>query len=99
MPGDLRDPEQYEPWHHDELYNHDIQPLNLPGDVSEVIQAVAWETLGGRIGDKLLEKVQSELAKGGYALHHPGDESLRDQIRNILMARKVASSWLMSKQC
>ena len=97
MPGDLRDPEQYEPWHHDELYDHSPTPMHIPEDVDPVIQDVAWAALGHKLDKDVLEKIKGELAKQGYGGNHPGDESLRDKARELVRARKVASAWLNSK--
>ena len=95
MPGDLRDPEQFAPWHHDELYEHKPDPMKgAPVDVNSYIQDVAEETLGHLLNKDDLKRVTDHVIDSGYIHRNWGDPSFRKEVakflRKLMSARKVA---------
>jgi hypothetical protein len=96
MPGDLRDPEQFQTWHYDPKY--DATPNQfLPGgsfDIPEYLQSIAMDTLAERVGQELIDQIQSTLDEQGYMGMNPGDETFRKKVKELMLARKVTAKWL-----
>lgn len=95
MPGDLRDPEQYIPYHYDNRYEKTLNPF-LPGapDMNGYLQSIALEIMGIKLSPEKLNVLKDELQNKGYFHRNPGDESFRNevsqQVKRLVMARKVA---------
>lgn len=95
MPGDLRDPEQWMPFHYDERYEpgtNVLRPQLEP--VESFIQAIAVDVLGDKLDKDSLDKVMKHLDAKGYLHRHWGDQDFHDEVtkyvKKISMARKVA---------
>ena len=94
MPGDLRDPEQSIPWYYDNKYDNPYEQADGPVGMNKYLQAIAMDVLGEELDTDGLEKLKHRLESRGIFHRNPGDESFRNTVRDLLMARKVASQWL-----
>jgi hypothetical protein len=92
VPGDLRDPEQYQPWHYDPKYDATPNMFD-PGapDMAEYLQSVAQEATGSRLGPSTLTWLKEKLDDSGLFHLNPGDPSFRDAVKNFLMSKRIAS--------
>ena len=96
MPGDLRDPEQSVPWHYDNKYDNPYEQADGgPVGMNKYLQSIAVDVQGRELSTEALEKLKCKLESRGLFHRNPGDESFRNSVRDILMARKVAAKWLI----
>jgi len=96
VPGDLRDPEQFQTFQYDPRYDatpNQFDPMAF--NMDEYLQSIATETLNQRINQKLLDDVKSTLETEGYFHRNPGDESFRKKVKTLLMAKRMAAQWLI----
>ena len=105
MPGDLRDPAQFFPFYYDSRYEHSPNPTELSGLhlMDPIIQDIASEVLGRRLGKEELLNVHQYLFSIGMMCRNPGDESFMNTVREYLtrqvMSRRVARKWLILTSC
>jgi len=95
MPGDLRDPEQFHPWHHDDLYQHKPDPMKgTPVEVEFYIQDVSEQTIGQKLPKGDLQRVVDYLLDTGLIHRNWGDPGFRNEVtkylKKLMSARKVA---------
>ena len=100
MPGDLRDPEQAYPFHHDNLYRRAPNPFEAGAtDMDKYLQSISFEETRQKLSPEKLEDIKEELTEKGCFMMNPGSEEFRDDVRHILkrykMARKVVRKWLI----
>jgi len=95
MPGDLRDPEQFQQWHYDPRYDATPNMFD-PGsdDMDGYLQSIVEEVLGKHLDSLSLGQLKGKLSDKGLFSRNPGDESFRSEVKKLIMARKVASQWL-----
>lgn len=98
MPGDLRDPEQFQVFHYDPKYDATLNMMD-PGafDMDNYLQSIAMDTLGRRVDNQSLDSVKDALAEKGFFHQNIGDESFRSKVRELLLARKVISRYARSR--
>jgi hypothetical protein len=97
MPGDLRDPEQFQTFHYDPRYDATPNQFLNPGEfnMNAYLQSIAMDTFGKQVDQKLISLIKDKLLQEGYLHQNPGDENFRSKVKDLLMARKVASKWLI----
>lgn len=95
MPGDLRDPEQWMPFHYDDRYEpgtNKLEPQLEPLD--NFIQRIAQEVLGYKLDKETLVRVKRHLDDKGFLHRNWGDQAFHDEVskylRNLMTVRKVA---------
>jgi hypothetical protein len=93
MPGDLRDPEQFQPFHHDNLYDRTQSVTDITPDMDAYLQSIVTDAVGKRLDPARLDEVKRNLEDSGALHMHPGDETFRAEVRKLVMARRVASRW------
>jgi len=93
MPGDLRDPEQSQPFYYDQKYEHTQRPFSENSDINVFLKAIASD-LGLYLDGRQLNLVKEQLEKKNCLYKNFGDESFRQDvikiIKNFDMAGKVA---------
>lgn len=98
MPADIRDPEGWMPWHHDNLYKPHSGPVPYSPDMDSYLQGICEQELGIRLNGNDLERLRNHLDGKGFLHRHWGDESFRNEVcrfvKNLQLARKVAKKWL-----
>jgi len=100
MPGDLRDPEQFQPYHYDNRYDEAPNPFT-PGasNMNGYLQSIALECGSGKLSPKKLDELKGALDSKGFFHQNPGSETFRSevtrQVKRLMMARKVAHRWLI----
>ena len=94
MPGDLKDPEQGNPWYYDPRYEEPRNPFE-PGapDVNGYLQSISIDTIGVRLSPEKMDDLKRNLEDKGYFHRNMGDESFRKevvrQLKTIKMARRM----------
>lgn len=100
MPGDLRDPEQMYPFHHDNLYRRGPSQFE-PGseDTDTYLQSIVFEETRTKLSPEKLNDLKEELENKRLFCQNPYTEEFRAEVLQILkrrkMARKVAHRWLI----
>jgi len=100
MPGDLKDPEQSIPYYYDERFDRSPNPF-FPGapNMDGYLQSIAEEDRGVKLTPKKLDELKEILDSKGFFCRNPGDQSFRSevsqQVKRLMMARKVAQRWLI----
>lgn len=91
MPGDLRDPEQAYPFHHDDLYQRGPSQFE-PGseDIDVSIQSIAFEHIRAKLSPKGLLEVKEELLSKGLLNQNIGTQEFRDEVSKVIKRRKMA---------
>lgn len=100
MPGDLRDPEQAYPFHHDNLYRKAPNPFESGAtDMDKYLQTISFEMNRIKLSPDKLEDIKEQLSDKGCFMMNPGSEEFRDEVRNLIKrykrARKVIHKWLI----
>jgi len=99
MPGDLRDPEQAYPFHHDNLYQRGPGQFE-PGseDVDTYLQSIAFECIRAKLSPEGLLELKEELSSKGLLNQNMGTQEFRDEVSKVIkrrkMAREVIRRWL-----
>jgi hypothetical protein len=105
MPGDLSDPAELFPFHNDSRYEHTMNPTETAGLylMDPIIQDIASEVLGHKLGKEDMLKVHEYLISMGLMCRNPGDQAFMDSVREFLARkaaiRRVARKWLTSTNC
>lgn len=95
MPGDLRDPEQMQPWHHDNMYDATPNQFEQSSpSMDEYLQTIAVDAVGKRMDPETLDRVKRELDEKGFFFRNPGDESFRKEV--FQLTRRMAATNTMS---
>jgi len=98
MPGDLRDPEQFQQFHYDNRYDNPQTGAPVEDDMDKYLQSIVMEVRQQRLPKKDLGNLKDEMSAKGLFHQHPGDESFRQEVKNLLKARKVAHTWLTCRK-
>lgn len=100
MPGDLRDPEQAYPFHHDNLYRRAPSQFE-PGsdDVDSYLQSIVFEEIRAKLGPDDLLDLKDKLSEKGLLNQNMGTEEFRNEVKDLIkrrkMAREVIRRWLI----
>lgn len=99
MPGDLKDPEQFAPYHYDERFTEDPSIFDQQAsNLNVYLQSIADEYLGRRLNSGELKTLISILDERGFLHRNPGEEGFKEevkkQLKNRVMAKKVVSRCL-----
>jgi len=91
MPGDLRDPEQAYPFHHDNLYRRAPSQFE-PGadDVDSYLQSIVFEKIRAKLSPDDLFDLKEELSNKGFFNQNTGTEEFRNEVSDIIKRRKKA---------
>jgi len=95
VPGDLRDPEQSTGWYYDPKFDATPNMFD-PGsdDMDAYLQSIAEEATGQRMNGATLDSLKKNLVDKGFFCRNTGDESFRNQVKKLLMARRMVARWL-----
>lgn len=98
MPGDLRDPEQFQTFHYDPKYDATPNMMD-PGsfDMDNYLQSISMDTLGRRVDNQVLDSVKDGLADKGFFHQNIGDEAFRNKVKELLLIRRVISRYARSR--
>lgn len=90
MPGDLDDKEQWQPFHHDKLYEPGRNTFE-PGsnELECYLQGLAREVDGRSLSRDDLKELCRKLDERGFLGRPWGDESFRDEVLDILNKMKL----------
>jgi hypothetical protein len=91
MPGDLTDPESYQPFHYDRRYPW-TQNTFEPGipDVDSNIQGIALKTTGAKLSAEKLKLLKSWLQSEGYLSRNSGDPAFEKKVVSLIDKLKMA---------
>ena len=101
MPGDLKDPESFLPYHYDPKYEpgtnvFETRPLNI----EQILQAVSRSVTGGPLNKEQMADAEAFLKSKNLLTRNPGDQEVQEALQGYFKskssARKVARTWLTS---